>query len=69
MSEATTAPPTATGEPRGRSWRSVLQALELDTRMLGMIGALAVIWLFFNLLSGGAFLTPRNLWNLSVQSA
>jgi D-xylose transport system permease protein len=34
-----------------------------------MIGALAVIWVFFNILSGGNFLTPRNLWNLSVQSA
>lgn len=34
-----------------------------------MIAALAVIWLGFNWLSGGAFLTPRNLWNLSVQTA
>ena len=34
-----------------------------------MIGALAVIWIFFNILSGGNFLTPRNLWNLSVQSS
>ena len=44
-------------------------ALELDPRMLGMLGALAVIWVGFDLLSGGAFLTPRNLWNLSVQTA
>lgn len=34
-----------------------------------MIAALAVIWFGFNWLSGGAFLTPRNLWNLSVQTA
>jgi D-xylose transport system permease protein len=34
-----------------------------------MIGALAVIWIFFNILSGGSFITARNLWNLSVQSA
>ena len=34
-----------------------------------MIGALAVIWIGFNLLSGGLFLTSRNLWNLSVQSS
>jgi D-xylose transport system permease protein len=34
-----------------------------------MLGALAVIWVFFNVLSGGSFLTARNLWNLSVQSA
>jgi D-xylose transport system permease protein len=46
-----------------------LKAAELDSRMLGMIGALAMIWVGFHLLSGGLFLTPRNLWNLSVQSA
>ena len=37
--------------------------------MLGMLGALVVIWLAFHMLSGGLFLTPRNLWNLSVQSS
>ena len=47
----------------------MLAMLELDTRLLGMVGALAVIWLVFNFLSGGNFLTARNLWNLSVQSA
>jgi D-xylose transport system permease protein len=46
-----------------------LKATELDTRMLGMIGALALIWIIFHFLSGGLFLTPRNLWNLSVQSS
>jgi D-xylose transport system permease protein len=45
------------------------KATELDTRMLGMIGALLVIWVGIHILSGGLFLTPRNLWNLSVQSA
>jgi D-xylose transport system permease protein len=34
-----------------------------------MVAALAVIWLAFHFLSGGDFLTSRNLWNLSVQSA
>lgn len=48
---------------------SFLKATELDTRMLGMIGALLIIWLGFHAFSGGIFLTPRNLWNLSVQSA
>ena len=43
--------------------------LELDVRLLGMLIALAVLWLTFNLLSDGRFLTPRFLWNLSVQSA
>lgn len=69
MSEATAAPPTAAREPTARSPRSMLLALELDTRLLGMIGALAVIWIFFHLLSGGNFITARNLWNLSVQSS
>jgi D-xylose transport system permease protein len=46
-----------------------LRALELDPRLVGMLGALAAIWVGFDFLSGGAFLTPRNLWNLSVQTA
>jgi D-xylose transport system permease protein len=46
-----------------------LRYLEIDTRMLGMVAALVVIWVAFDLLSGGTFLSPRNLWNLSVQSA
>ncbi len=46
-----------------------LQATEIDPRMLGMISALIVIWLVFDYFSGGRFLTPRNLWNLGVQSS
>ncbi len=34
-----------------------------------MLAALALIWVGVDILSGGAFLTPRNLWNLSVQTA
>jgi hypothetical protein len=34
-----------------------------------MIVALAIIWVGFNFMSGGLFLTSRNLWNLSVQSS
>ncbi len=49
--------------------RKVLTATEIDTRLLGMIVALAVIWIGFNIISGGLFLTARNLWNLSVQSS
>ncbi len=67
MTEATA--PAAGREPPNRSLRSLLFALEVDTRLLGMIGALAVIWIGFHIWSGGSFLTPRNLWNLSVQSA
>jgi len=43
--------------------------MEVDTRLLGLIAALVVIWIGFNIMSGGLFLTSRNLWNLSVQSA
>jgi D-xylose transport system permease protein len=46
-----------------------LQTLEIPPRLVGMLAALAVIWTGFHLASGGAFLTPRNLWNLSVQTA
>jgi D-xylose transport system permease protein len=46
-----------------------LKSTELDTRLLGMIGALLAVWIVFHVLSGGLFITPRNLWNLSVQSS
>ena len=49
--------------------RSFLAATEIDTRLAGMIAALGVIWIGFNILSGGLFLSSRNLWNLSVQSS
>lgn len=46
-----------------------LRQLEIDPRLVGMVGALAAIWIGFHLLSDGMFITPRNLWNLSVQTA
>ena len=46
-----------------------VKATEIDVRLLGMVGALLLIWIAFHVLSGGLFLTPRNLWNLSVQSS
>ena len=58
----------ATTPPPRPSWRETARATEVDTRLVGMIVALVVIWLGFNVLSGGDFLTARNLWNLSVQS-
>jgi D-xylose transport system permease protein len=67
---------TASGATPDRARASELSALgrflkatELDTRMLGMVGALLIIWVGLHYLSNGLFLTPRNLWNLSVQSA
>ncbi len=49
--------------------RKLIKATEIDTRMLGMVGALFFIWIIFDIFSDGRFLTPRNLWNLSVQTA
>ncbi len=46
-----------------------LRSLEIDLRLLGMIGALLLIWIAFDLITGGLYLTPRNLFNLSVQTA
>lgn len=51
-----------------------LRETEVDTRLLGMLAALAMIWIGFHFygkfVNGfGAFLTPRNLWNLSVQTS
>ena len=68
MAEASTVPKDNPREPT-RSLRSLLFSMEVDTRLLGLIAALVVIWIGFNIMSGGLFLTSRNLWNLSVQSA
>jgi D-xylose transport system permease protein len=69
----TDAPPSVPGTPsafetRRTAWRSGLASAEIDGRLVGMIIALGVIWVGFDLWSGGDFLTARNLWNLSVQS-
>ena len=60
---------SATGQAEGNLVTRFFRATEIDTRMLGMIGALLIIWIGFHILTGGLFLTPRNLWNLSVQTA
>ena len=67
MAEGTLARPSAAPPRSGVA--GFMQATELDARILGMIGALAIIWIGFHFASGGVFLTPRNLWNLSVQTA
>lgn len=63
-----------TNAPTERGFAGFLRATEIDPRLLGMVGALILIWVSFHLygelvLGEGAFLTPRNLWNLSVQTA
>ncbi|TDW26711.1 D-xylose transport system permease protein [Rhizobium azibense] len=58
-------PRNAEANPVARFFR----ATEIDTRLLGMVGALLIIWIGFQIMTGGLFLTPRNLWNLSVQTS
>jgi D-xylose transport system permease protein len=41
----------------------------LDPRMVSMLLALIAIWTAFELLTKGTFLTPRNLYNLSIQTS
>lgn len=63
--------------------RSFLQILEIDTRLLGMIGAFVVICLVFQVwtgtrvgsgsdplawLTGGRFLIPQNIFNITIQT-
>ncbi|MGX5735389.1 sugar ABC transporter permease [Bosea thiooxidans] len=63
------APAPASPAQERRSLSNHLREIEFDPRMIGMVAALAVIWLGFNWLSDGAFLSSRNLWNLLVQTA
>ncbi len=48
--------------------KSVFAAMELDVRLLGMIGAFIVLALVFDFVTGGRFLTPRNIFNLTIQT-
>lgn len=50
-------------------FKTFFKNLGIDTRLLGMIGALVILWIMFDLITGHRFLTPRNLFNLSVQTA
>jgi D-xylose transport system permease protein len=77
--------PQAPGK-EGGAFARFLRATELDPRLIGMVGALLLIWIAFEMYStfvlgrpsmllgasqaeANGFLTPRNLWNLSVQTA
>lgn len=51
------------------SAKNFFSKLGIDARLLGMVGALVVLWIVFDVITGGRFLTPRNLFNLSVQTA
>lgn len=69
MTDTTIKAPERVEEQGKRSLGALLRATEIDTRLVGMVAALLVIWVGFHVLSGGTFLTARNLWNLSVQTS
>jgi len=45
------------------SVRTFFEKLGLDLRLMGMVGALVILWVMFDLITGGRFLTPRNVFN------
>ena len=68
------APSTVGSTPDEPLLRRLMRATEIDIRMLGMIGALLLIWIGFHVYTilstgEGLFITPRNLSNLLVQTS
>lgn len=59
---ASTHVPATTGK------KNFIETLELDTRLLGMVVAFVVLTIGFHLFTGGLFLTPRNIFNLTIQT-
>lgn len=53
---------------RSQPKRNFLQSLEVDIRLLGMLGAFLTVCIVFNVLTDGRFLTPRNIFNLTIQT-
>ena len=54
--------------PAPATRRNFIKDLDIDLRLVGMIGAFVVIAIVFNILTGGRFLTPRNIFNLTIQT-
>lgn len=52
-----------------KNLKNLISTIGIDPRLLGMLGALILLWVVFDYFTGGRFLTPRNLFNLSVQTA
>ena len=48
--------------------RSIFDVLELDVRLLGMLVAFLAIVLVFTVWTGGVFIRPRNVFNITVQT-
>ncbi len=58
-----------TQPPARSSLRDVLAQTEIDLRLFGMLVALGLILLIFNILSGGKFFQPTNMVTLAVQAS
>ena len=58
------------GQAAGRlpDRRSLADTLELDKRLFGMIVAFALLCVGFFFWTGGTFLSPRNIFNIVVQT-
>lgn len=48
--------------------RGLVEQLQLDVRLLGMLAAFAVIILIFSVATDGTFLSPRNIFNITIQT-
>ncbi|MGZ6274314.1 MAG: sugar ABC transporter permease [Candidatus Limnocylindrales bacterium] len=60
--------PSEIQPPARTSLRGLLAQTEIDLRLFGMLLALAVILLTFNILSDGKFFRPTNMVTLAVQA-
>lgn len=68
-SESVEGPATDETPAGPTSMGGLFRRFDLDTRLFGMLAAIAIIWVGFHFWSGGTFLTSRNLWNLTVQTS
>ena len=70
MTNVADAPPALiqTQPPSRRSMSGLIAQTEVDLRLFGMLVALAVILLAFDILSGGQMISPTNMVTLSVQA-
>lgn len=48
--------------------RSLIETLEIDVRLLGMLMAFAAVAVVFTVWTGGTFVGPRNVFNIAVQT-
>ncbi|EAQ04051.1 xylose ABC transporter, permease protein [Pseudooceanicola batsensis HTCC2597] len=59
---------TTTQQVTRQPSRNLFQKLEIDMRLLGMIGAFVLLCIGFDIVTEGRFLTPRNIFNLTIQT-